>query len=192
LSDRQLNSVAEWQAAIAAQRGCDMSMELWVFSDKQLNSISEWQHAIDAEDYPLKLIQGVQFENLKGFLPAQLRGEMCGFECYWDNADALMRGSPDVNLGHAWKFALALRWMGSSPNELRAAWMAGTAYARATDGMIFDDQRESSAIQRRRAKSFRRLSGIGPIPIGWSIRFHETSNSERIVKIRPDFRQLSL
>jgi hypothetical protein len=117
-----------------------MSMELWVFSDKKLNTISEWQHAIDAEDYPLKLTQGVQFENLKGFLPAQLRGETCGFECYWDNADALMRGSPDVNFGDAWKFALALRWMGSSPNELRAAWMAGMAYARATDGVIFDDQ----------------------------------------------------
>jgi hypothetical protein len=117
-----------------------MSMELWVFSDKQLNSVSEWQHAIDAELYPLKLTQGVQFENLQGFLPAQLRGEQSGFECYHDNAEALMRGSPDVDFGRAWRFALGIRWVGSSLKELRAAWMAGTAYAQATDGMILDDQ----------------------------------------------------
>jgi hypothetical protein len=117
-----------------------MSMELWVFSDKQLNSISEWQHAIDAENYPLKLAQEVQFEKLQGFLPARLRGEPSGFECYRDSADALMRGNPDVDFDHAWTFALALRWVGSSIKELRAAWMAGTAYAQATDGMILDDQ----------------------------------------------------
>jgi hypothetical protein len=35
---------------------------------------------------------------------------------------------------------LALRWVGSKVDELRAAWMAGTAYAQATDGVIFDDQ----------------------------------------------------
>ncbi len=117
-----------------------MSMELWVFSDKQLNSIAEWQHAIDVEGYPLKLAQEAQFNNLQGFLPARLRGEPCGFECYHDNTATLMRGNPDVDFGHAWAFALALRWVGSSLNELRAAWMAGTAYAEATGGMIFDDQ----------------------------------------------------
>ena len=51
-----------------------------------------------------------------------------------------MRNNPDLNFGKSWKYALALRWVGSRVNELRAAWMAGTADAQATDGVIFDDQ----------------------------------------------------
>jgi hypothetical protein len=117
-----------------------MSMELWVFSDQQLSSIVEWQSAIDAEAYPLKLDDMTPFENLKGFLPANLRGELTGFECYHDDADKLIRNNSDLSFGHNWKYALAFRWVGSKVNELRAAWMAGTAYAQATGGVIFDDQ----------------------------------------------------
>ena len=50
-----------------------------------------------------------------------------------------MRGMPDVDFGHNWKYVLAFRW-GANFNELRAAWVAGAAYARATDGLVFDDQ----------------------------------------------------
>jgi hypothetical protein len=117
-----------------------MSMELWIFSDRQLNSMADWQAAIDAEGYPLKLSDATPLKNLKGFLPAQLRGEPAGFECYHDDAADLMRRNPDISLGHAWRFVLGFRWVGSSLEELRAAWMAATAYAVATDGMIFDDQ----------------------------------------------------
>lgn len=117
-----------------------MSMELWIFSDRQLSSIVDWQAAIDAEGYPLKLGDATPLENLKGFLPAQLRGGPAGFECYHDDAADLLSRNPDINFGHAWSFALGLRWVGSSLGELRAAWMAATAYAVATDGMIFDDQ----------------------------------------------------
>jgi hypothetical protein len=117
-----------------------MSMELWVFSDKELSAIAEWQAAIDAEAYPLKLDDVTPFEKLEGFLPAHLRGELTGFECYHGDADKLIRNNSDLNFGHAWKYVLAFRWVGSKVNELRAAWMAGTAYAHATDGIIFDDQ----------------------------------------------------
>jgi hypothetical protein len=117
-----------------------MSMELWVFSDSQLNTIAEWQVAIDAEAYPLKLDGTIPFESLRGFLPAHLRGEPTGFECYHDDAEKLIRNNSNLNFGHAWKYALGFRWVGSKVNELRAAWMAGTAYAQATDGSIFDDQ----------------------------------------------------
>lgn len=117
-----------------------MSMELWIFSDRQLNSIAEWQVAIDAEGYPLKLGNETPLENLKGFLPAELRGQMTGFECYHDNAGDLIMSNSDIDFGHVWKYALGVRWVGSSLDELRAAWMAGVSYAQATDGMIFDDQ----------------------------------------------------
>ena len=120
--------------------GVPMSMELWVFSDRQLNSIAEWQAAIDAERYPLRLAPDKAFANLRGFFPMRLRGEFTGFECYHDDAVEFTRANPCVDFGRAWKFALGLRWTGSRVDELRAAWMAATAYAQATDGVIVDDQ----------------------------------------------------
>ena len=117
-----------------------MSMELWVLSDRQLSSIAEWQAAIDAEGYPLDLEKGFSFESLKGFLPCHLRGELTGFECYHDDAAALMRHNPDFNFGHDRKYALGFRWFGSKQNETLAGWMAGTAYARATAGIVANDQ----------------------------------------------------
>jgi hypothetical protein len=116
-----------------------MAMELWVLSDKQLNSIAEWQTAIDAEGFPLKLSEKLEFEKLDGFLPSHLRGELTGFECNHWNASKFMGDVPDINFGHDWKYVLAFRW-GGNFNELRAAWIAGAAYAQATGGVVFDDQ----------------------------------------------------
>ena len=116
-----------------------MAMELWILSDKQLGSITEWQAAINAEGMPLTLSDEKPLDKIGGFLPARLRGQPTGFECnHWPAAE-FMRDMPNVDFGHAWKHVLALRWRGDF-NELRAAWVAGSAYARATDGIVFDDQ----------------------------------------------------
>ena len=117
-----------------------VSMELWVFSDAQLSSIAQWQAAIDAEGYALALKEHAHFESLNGFLPCRLRGELTGFECHHDDAAALMRHNTNVNFDHDWKYALGLRWLGSKESEILAAWMAGTAYASATNGIVGDDQ----------------------------------------------------
>ena len=121
-----------------------MSMELYVLSDRQLESISDWQSAIDAEGFPLKLDNRASFERLGGFLPMHLRGELTGFECDHFPADEFFRAArqdlPDVELGHDRKFVLAFRWLGSKESELLAAWMAGTAYAQASGGVILDGE----------------------------------------------------
>lgn len=116
-----------------------MAMELWVLSDKRLESIAEWQTAINAEGLALTLSDEKPFDAIGGFLPAQLRGQATGFECnHWPAAE-FIRDMPEVNFGHARKYVLALRWRANF-NELRAAWVAGSAYARATNGIVFDDQ----------------------------------------------------
>src|SRR5581483_10966772 len=102
-------------------------------------SIAEWQSAIDAEGFPLKLSNERPFEKLNGFLPAQLLGKRTGFECDHFPAEEVMREASDIDLGREWKFVLAFRW-GGDFNELQAAWMAATAYAVATDGVVLDDQ----------------------------------------------------
>ena len=116
-----------------------MAMELWVLSDRQLGSVAEWQAAINAEEFPLTLSDERPFDKINGFVPARLRGQPTGFECsHWPAAE-FMHGMSTVDFGHAWKHVLAFRWRANF-DELRSAWIAGSAYARATDGIVLDDQ----------------------------------------------------
>ncbi len=115
-----------------------MSMELWVFSDRQLKSVAEWQAAIDAEGYPLLLSADAVFGELRGFLPMHLREVLSGCECYHDPADELM-AHLGIEFDHTWRYAIGFRW-GGNLDEMQAAWMAATAYAAATNGIVVDDQ----------------------------------------------------
>lgn len=117
-----------------------MSMELWVLSHDRLKSMAAWQAAVDAEGYPLQLSDDVPFESLDGFLPSRLRQKPTGFECYHDNAVELMQAHSDIDFGQSWQHVLGLRWLGSKKDELCAAWIAATAYAQATGGVVFDGQ----------------------------------------------------
>jgi hypothetical protein len=116
-----------------------MSMELHVFCDRRLNSIAEWQHAIDAEGFQLLLAGDVDLATASGMLPATLEGGQTGFESYYDDALKTMRFLGVSHFTHFWKYALGLRW-GADLLGLEAAWMAATAYAAATGGIIFDHQ----------------------------------------------------
>jgi hypothetical protein len=111
-----------------------MSMELRIFSDRRLSAIGEWQNAIAAEAFPLQLSAETSLDAVNGFLPSHLRGKLTGFEC-----NEVMAEYPRVNFGQDWKYVLALRWLGSKRDEMLAAWMAATAYARATEGIVFDE-----------------------------------------------------
>ena len=115
-----------------------MAMELYVLSDQQLPSTTEWQVAIDGEGYPLRLEGDKPIEALRGFLPARLRDVKTGFECNPWPADEFMSEMSSVNFGHAWKHVLAFRW-GGNLSQVPAVWMAATAYAKATDGVVFDE-----------------------------------------------------
>ena len=50
-----------------------------------------------------------------------------------------MREISGIDFGHKWKHVLALRW-GSNLNQVPAVWMAATAYAKATNGVVFDEE----------------------------------------------------
>jgi hypothetical protein len=116
-----------------------MAMELQVFSDRRLNSISEWQRAIDGEGFPLRLAGDVHLATTDGFLPAKLEDKQTGFECFHDDAWQAMRFLGVSHFSHFWKYALGFRWGGNFA-ELESAWMAATAYAVATAGIIFDHE----------------------------------------------------
>ena len=127
-----------------------MAMELQVFSDRRLKSTTDWQHQINTEGFPLRLAEHVSLPTVKGLVPANLGDEQIGFECYHDNAKATVEFLGSDNFSHAWRYALGFRWRGVF-SELQAAWMAATAYAAATDGIIFDHE-EGKALTPRQAR----------------------------------------
>ncbi len=118
-----------------------MSMQISVLSDIRLTSMAEWQKSIDALGFPLRLPLDEPLAEVGGGDPtAQLRGKNTRIEYNVLNLKDLRDSSyEDFNFGHDWKYVLAFIW-GASFAEGAAAWMAATAYARATGGLVFDEQ----------------------------------------------------
>ena len=116
-----------------------MSIEIYVLSDRQLASIAEWQQAIDQEGFALRLSTERPFDALSGHLPAQWDDKHAGFECdHWEASD-IIDANPDVDFGRQWKHVLAFRF-GGDFHALLGAYAAAAAYARATDGVVFDGE----------------------------------------------------
>jgi hypothetical protein len=116
-----------------------MSIEISVLSDRQLASTAEWQQAIEAEGFPLRLDPTVKLDEARGFFPAHFGEKLTGFECYHDDATEMIETYADIDFGHRWAHALGLR-IGGDHDELRASFMAATAYARATGGVVWDGE----------------------------------------------------
>jgi hypothetical protein len=104
--------------------------------------MSEWQHAIDAEGFPLRLPEDAPLANSKGGnLIAKLRDNEVGVEYTIADLRELKETYKDFNFGRDWKLVLAFTWFAKLSDGV-AAWMAATAYARATGGAVFDEQEQ--------------------------------------------------
>ena len=131
-----------------------MSMELYVFSDRQLNSIADWNAALAAQNFPVIIQDDRPLASFNGHQPTQLRGRDVWIEYnHWDAAEFLAEDER-VKADKPWKYLLAFRWnfdFYAAP----AAYMAAAAYARATEGIVLDDQ-EAAFISWQRAASIAR------------------------------------
>lgn len=116
-----------------------MSTQICVFSDSQLSSIGDWQQSIDAEGFPLRLSSGQTFDKHSGTLAALLREKPVSFQYRMREAGSMIRFYNEINFSRDWTYVLALPWINGF-DELDAAWMAATAYACATSGVVFDPQ----------------------------------------------------
>lgn len=112
-----------------------MAMQICVLCDERLGSIAEWQKSIDADGLPLRLSDADPNRNLA----ARLRDEETSIEYGVYDFGELKDTYKNVHFGHEWKYAIAFTWSSDFGEEI-AAWMAATAYARATNGVIFDEQ----------------------------------------------------
>jgi hypothetical protein len=126
-----------------------MSMELYIFSDWRLSSIGAWQRAIDSQGFPLQLSDRIPFAAVQGALPVQFRDKSTAFECDHWNAGTLIAESPEIDFDRQWKCALAFRW-GADVYAAAAAYLAGSAYAKATAGVLLDCE-EGKIISAKRA-----------------------------------------
>jgi len=116
-----------------------MSIEILVLSDTQLNSAGEWQSAINVEGFPLHIVDNTPLDGRGGSLIAHLRENKTCIEYRFEDFDRLKDSYKEKNFGRDWKYLLAIPWI-QGFDGVTAAWMAATAYARATDGVIFDPQ----------------------------------------------------
>ena len=115
-----------------------MSIEIFVLSNRQIVSLEVWQQAINNEGLQLTLSVDGPVDELHGFLPVELEGLASGFECDHCDVHEIAELYPDVDLGQNWKEALAFNSQGFE--EDLAAYQAAAAYAKATDGIVFDPQ----------------------------------------------------
>jgi hypothetical protein len=111
-----------------------MSMQICVLADSRLNSIAVWQKSIDAEGFPLRLSDADPTRNLAARLPNEETSIEYGIYDFGE----LKSTYKQVNFDHDWKYVVAFTWSSDFAEEI-AAWMAATAYARAVDGVIFDE-----------------------------------------------------
>jgi hypothetical protein len=150
-----------------------MSIEIFVFSDRRLSSIAEWQQAIDREGFDLRLDQSREIDALRHHLPA-FRGEQhAGFECdHWDPAELLDdENLADLDFGRRWTQCLAFRFGG----DFYALWganAAAAAYARATDGVVYDDE-AGEVLQPEKALEMARQLERDLSNAGWKLPFEE-------------------
>jgi len=116
-----------------------MSIEIFVLSDRRLGSIADWQQAIDAEGFDLRLDTSRPFEALSGHLPAHRGAQHAGFECdHWDPHD-IIDTYEHIDFGRPWTQMLAFRF-GGDFHALWGAYAAAAAYAKATEGVLFDSE----------------------------------------------------
>ena len=140
-----------------------MSIELSVFSDRRLAGTAEWQQAIDVEGFPLRLDPTCELAQTSGFFPARFGDKRTGFECFNDDAGELIDEYADIDFGHRWTHALGLR-IGGGYDELRAAFIAATAYARATGGVVWDGESGEVMSSDRAAEEARHIDADAPKP----------------------------
>ncbi len=134
-----------------------MAMQICVLSDERINSIAQWQNAIEAEGFPLRLSDADPKRNLV----ANLRDEETSIEYDVHDFNELKDAYKHVNFGRNWKYAIAFTWSFDFVEEI-ATWMAATAYARATNGVIFDEQEGKSFSPEESKKIAREIKQRRP------------------------------
>jgi hypothetical protein len=107
-----------------------------------------------SEGFHLVLSTQTQFDALDGFLPAELVEKQTGFECARRDPQTLISEHPKFEFAARWRYALAFRWDGRDIFQTPAAWIAAAAYAKAADGVLFEDSVHGRPTTSQRAVQF--------------------------------------
>lgn len=115
-----------------------MSQEGFVLSNRTLSTQAQWQERISALGFDLTLQSTQDIQERHGHLPAIWNGREAGFECGPTNLAEIVEIYRAINLRGPWTYAFAFHW--TTFGGCAGAWIAMTAYAEATDGVVFDPQ----------------------------------------------------
>ena len=114
-----------------------MPMEIYALSNRRLASIAEWQEAITREGFDLRLYESRPFVSWMDIWRHIAVAGPLGFACEHRDAVELIDNHRNIDFGRRWMKALAFR-PGADFDALWGALAAAAAYARATDGVVFD------------------------------------------------------
>jgi hypothetical protein len=141
-------------------------MELMVLSDRRLPSIAYWQDAIATEGLRVTLLTELPLGKLDGFVPVRSNDTMTGFECYHCDAREIFEQYADMRFGRSWRNGFIFRW-GGDFDACVAVYAAAAAYAKASDGVLFDPQegllmswQEALAEITRMRQEFKKWSAL--------------------------------
>jgi hypothetical protein len=115
-----------------------MSIEIFALSNRRVASFNRWQEQIDVASLHLVLPTQGSIDKLHGFLPVRLEGNASGFECAHCDPNEVAKLYPNIDFGRNWTRAIAFNSQGLE--EDLAAYQAAAAYAKATEGIVFDPQ----------------------------------------------------
>jgi hypothetical protein len=118
-----------------------MATMIYVLSDRRLHSIAEWQAAVDAEAFPLRFAPDEPDGQAVGNLRMQLRDKETEIECGFGEFNEVRETFGNDDFGRDWRCVIDFTWGSDFFREI-ASWMAATAYARATAGVVFDERQE--------------------------------------------------
>jgi hypothetical protein len=116
-----------------------MAMEFFVFSDRRLETVAEWNSALAKIGFEVVIEEIGKIAELRGHQPTKLRGRDVWIEYdHFDPIEFLESMKEYVQTKRSWKYLLALRF-GGDFHALAAAQMVAAAYAKMTNGVVLDE-----------------------------------------------------
>ena len=125
-----------------------MSIEIYVLSDKSLNSIAEWQEAIKREGVDLRLEATRPIEALSGYLPAYRGAQHAGFECDHFDLEKLRDEIAGLDPQRQWSSVLAFRFGGDPGAAMSAYLAASSYARASGGVVFDGEQGETISPQR--------------------------------------------
>jgi len=127
-----------------------MSLEQYIFCDKDCPPVrAQWQAAIDEMGFDMQLDPEMDLTKDSGFSPSVLKGNVSGFEIYFEDASEYIDALPEFRDAIGDRTAVITQRWGGDEAELTCVLIAAAAAIKAFKCVvIFPDEDAPETIER--------------------------------------------